>query len=146
MRRMGTALALVLSFALTGAVRADPGEIHIEWDRRDRDRGYYGRSFESTYRLGYDRGYHEGLHHGEKDGERNRRFDFRDDRRYRNGDSGYRRDYGPRHIYVDGFRDGYERGYRRAYRAHGRYGYDRDGYGYDDRYDRDRHDRDRHRW
>ena len=42
-------------------------------------------------------------------------YNFWNDRRYRNGDSGYKRRYGPKHKYVAGFRRGYEEGYRRAY-------------------------------
>lgn len=99
-----------------------------------------------TFRIGRERGYHEGLEHGAKDARRNRGFDFAHSGDYRHGDHGYRRHFGPRHVYAAGFRDGYADGYRRGYRTtiahrhrhHGRsdWCYDRHDRRDDDRYDR----------
>jgi hypothetical protein len=61
--------------------------------------------------LGFTDGYEAGF----DDGRDGRRFDPVAERRYRSGDRGYEREYGPRDLwavrYRDGFRDGYERGY-----------------------------------
>lgn len=94
-------------------------------------------------RYAYDRGYEDGLHEGEKDGKHGDRFQFSDEGRYRDGDHGYNRRYGPRHQYTSLYRRGFEEGYRRAYerftpyRSYGRGRYDDRYYG--DRYDRDRY-------
>jgi hypothetical protein len=115
------------------------------------DRGYdrygYGDrgAYVNTFDVGYNRGYHDGLNRGRHDGEHNDRFDFWRERCYRNGDAGYRREFGPKYEYVNGYRRGYEEGYRRAYRQT-RFDYRGDyhrGYG-DDRY-RDDGYRDRYR-
>ena len=75
--------------------------------------GYYGSG------LAYDNGYREGIKEGEKDGRSRDQFDFRDEGDWRDGDHGYRREYGPREQYRDlyrqAFRDGYDRGYREAF-------------------------------
>ena len=98
-----------------------------------------------TFRVGFNRGYEDGIDRGRNDGRHNDRFDYRREGKYRDGDSGYRRHYGPKHEYVRGYREGFEQGYRRAYAAsrrdgrHDRYDrYDNDRYRrgeYDDRYD-----------
>ncbi len=81
--------------------------------------GYYERSdHRSRYdigRIGFDNGYRDGLREGEKDDRRDDRYDYRDEGRYRDGDSGYRREYGPRYEYVSAYRHGFEEGYRRGY-------------------------------
>jgi hypothetical protein len=144
---------------LTGAMLlAVPGEsqaatrlgigIFIGHDSRY-DRGYgYSRD---TFRVGYSRGYEDGADRGRHDGRNNDRFDFWREGKYRCGDAGYRRSYGPKERYVAGYRDGYEQGYRRAYAASQRHdrghygrGYDNDRYRGDDRYrSDDRYDHDR---
>ena len=65
------------------------------------------------------------------------------DSKYRDGDHGYKRSYGPRSEYVHAYRGGYEQGYRdgfapysyagrgRSRGQYGRDGYGRDGYGRD---------------
>jgi hypothetical protein len=101
------------------------------------DRGY---GYRDTYRVGYDRGREEGFEHGVKDGRRHRDFGFAHDRKYRRGDHGYRRHYGPKHVYVEGFRSGYQAGYRSGYRsAYGHRHHERDDWR--ERDARDRYDR-----
>jgi hypothetical protein len=105
------------------------------------DRAYYDRDdYRGRYnveRIAFDNGYRDGLREGEKDDRHNERFDYRDEGRYRSGDSGYRREYGPRYEYVSFYRRGFAEGYRRGYanvRSHRRYD-DRD-WRDDRRYDR----------
>ena len=76
--------------------------------------GGYGRH-RDAYSVGYDRGLQEGERQGERDARRHERFNFRDERSYREAVSGYRHSYGARHRYTDGYRSGFERGYRRGY-------------------------------
>lgn len=64
-----------------------------------------------AYREGYDRG----LRAGEEDSRRNQSFNFTDESDYRNGDAGYRSQYGNRTLYRDDFRRGYSEGYRLGY-------------------------------
>jgi hypothetical protein len=78
------------------------------------DHGHYGRD---AYRLGYQRGREDGFEHGARDARRRRSLDFAHDKEYRRGDAGYRRSYGPKPVYANGYRRGYEEGYRRAYRS-----------------------------
>jgi hypothetical protein len=109
---------------VSGAAAADDGYYR---GRRHEPRGYgYGYG-PGTFRIGLDYGYGEGLREGRRDGERRREYRFSNDRRFRRGDAGYRRSYGPRHEYIRGFRAGYERGYRAGYEAARRHarGYDR---------------------
>jgi hypothetical protein len=148
---------------LTGAMLlAVPGESHaaarlgigifIGHDSRY-DRGY-GYGERDTYRLGYGRGYQDGFNHGRTDSHHEESYNFWHDKRYRCGDAGYQRHYGPKGVYVNGYREGYEQGYRRAYASSRRHDHHGNGYGYDrdrryddrnrtydeddDRYDRDR--------
>ena len=122
--RPGTwGVALLVTAACAGSACAHDGY----YGGRGARYGYgYGRE---TFRIGADRGYEEGLRHGRHDGARRAGYRLSDDRRYRRGDAGYRRAFGPRHEYVRGFRSGYERGYRDGYESarRGRHGY-RDRY------------------
>lgn len=150
MKSCAGAVAAVLAAAFTpnfarpvqaGAAAADDGYSRGRYGSR----GYESRGYGyDTFRIGLDKGYGEGLREGRRDGERRREYRFSNDRRFRRGDAGYRRSFGPRYEYVRGFRAGYERGYRAGYEsstryAYGRgYGYGRDRYYKDDRYGRDR--------
>lgn len=133
------AVAAVLA-AVTGSAAADDGYYRGRYGSR----GYESRGYGyDTFRIGLDNGYGEGLREGRRDGERRREYRFSNDRRFRSGDHGYRRSFGPRYEYVRGFRSGYERGYRAGYEASTRYargyGYGRNRYYKDDRYGRDRY-------
>jgi hypothetical protein len=112
--------ALVLAAASAGTAAADDDRGRYE------PRGY-GRGGYDTFRIGLDYGYGEGLREGRRDGERRHEYRFSNDRRFRNGDAGYRRSFGPRYEYVRGYRSGYERGYRAGYESSIRYAYG--GYG-----------------
>jgi hypothetical protein len=119
--------------ALALAGLAAPAEA-VDWrDLFGRDDRYYSRD---AGRIAYDEGYRDGAKDGSKDGRRGDRFSLRRHGDYRDADDGYRRQYGPRHLYQRAYRRGFEAGYRRGYqsRTYGRYG---------DRYGRDRYDRDR---
>ncbi len=134
MNRM-TLVAIAAGFALTSTAPAQAGVtvgIHIGNHRP----GYYERARYDTRRIAFDNGYRDGLREGAKDDRRNDRFEYRDERAYRNGDAGYRGYYGPRYVYVDAYRDGFAEGYRAAYAAR----WDR---GRGDRYDRGWEDRGR---
>lgn len=120
------------------------------------DRYGYGGD---TYRIGYDRGFDDGQKGGVKDRSKGDIYSLSRDSKYRKGDAGYKKSYGPKQDYIAGYRDGYEQAYRRGYRtgdvngragAYGRgrngrrtdredpYGYGRDGrYGRDDNHGRD---------
>ena len=84
-------------------------------------RGGYG-----YYSPAYDRGFSEGFDKGRDDGRDGRQFEVERHKWYREGDRGYKREYGSRDGYKveyrDAFRQGYERGYSEA-----RGGYRRSG-------------------
>jgi flagellar biosynthesis/type III secretory pathway protein FliH len=84
-----------------------------DWDRRATPR------FDLAFRNGEEDGYREGL----RDGERGDRFDPVRESRYRSGDHGYERRYGPKELYKNRYRDAFRRGYEQGYqdgRRHGR--------------------------
>ena len=118
--------ALAASVALTSPAPAQAGvRIGVAVADRsgynDRD-GYRGRY--ALERIAFDNGYRDGLREGDKDDRHDDRFDYRDEGRYRSGDSGYHREYGPRYEYVSVYRRGFAEGYRRGYanvRSRGRY-------------------------
>ncbi len=101
--------------------------------RGDYARGYGGYDERYTSRIGFDNGYRDGLRAGGNDDRHDRRFNFRDEGRYRDGDPGYRRDYGPRYAYIEGYRRGFEDGYRAGYRFETRR---EDNRRWDERHDR----------
>ena len=126
-------VAALMGLALAGPATAAPADIH---DRGGRSRDYRYEAYSG--RVGYDNGYEDGLKRGRHDGDRGDRFDVSRDSKYRDGDHGYKRSYGPRSEYVRAYRQGYERGYRDGFapyayagrgRSRGYYG--RDGYGRD---------------
>jgi hypothetical protein len=79
-----------------------------------------GRYYD-TRRDAYDYGYREGVRAGEQDARRGDRFNYEDEREFRNGDGGYRREYGDRDRYRQTFRSGYAAGYNDGYRRNGGY-------------------------
>jgi hypothetical protein len=73
--------------------------------------GGYGRGTDVAYTRGRDEGYRKGLEDG-------RDRDPRDPWRhgwYRDGDRGYRREYGPRALYQRSYRAAFEQGYAQGY-------------------------------
>jgi hypothetical protein len=126
---------------------------------RDGDAGY---GLGDTYRIGYQKGVEDGQKRGEKDRSKGDRGLIHDSK-YRKGDAGYKKSYGPKQDYIAGYRDGYEQAYLGGIRAadtrgrggalgrgrNGRadrndpYGYGRDGrYGRRDRSGTDPYERD----
>src|SRR5262245_55282176 len=114
---------------------------NIDWYRNDfrrgyeegyragyRSTGYYGRGNagrgngnawgwgNNRYDLAISNGYSHGHDEGLNDGRHRQRNDPIAESRYRNGDHGYDRAYGPKETYKlryrDAFREGYERGYQ----------------------------------
>src|SRR5689334_8510605 len=84
----------------------------------------------------YSEGYERGTRAGSDDGQRNREFNYQNKSDYRNGDSGYRREYGDRDRWRVDFRLGFELGYREGYSryrpnygGYGNSGYGNGGYG-----------------
>jgi hypothetical protein len=60
-------------------------------------------------------GYREGFERGDEERRERRPFNYADERAYRNGDEGYRREFGDRETYRRIFRIAYAEGYRDAY-------------------------------
>jgi len=80
-------------------------------------RAYDGRPIYYAHaRSAYDEGFRHGLADGHsaarRDQDRPYRRSFWDDGRYRSATNGYRREFGSRSEYQEGFRAGYEHGYR----------------------------------
>jgi hypothetical protein len=65
---------------------------------------------------GFDRGYKEGLDKGRNDGKHHDAYDPRRQKWYRDGDRGYKDEYGSKHAYETAYRDGFLRGYDQGYR------------------------------
>lgn len=98
------------------------------------------RRYDKNYvrEIGRRNGFEFGEREGRRDIQSRDRFDYKRSRIYRDGDVGYRDDFGHRGDYRNGFRDGFEAGYRNGYNNYGRGG----GWGNDRRNDRnDRYDR-----
>ena len=122
-----------------------------------RDAGF---GFGDTYRIGHDKGLADGLKRAEKARSRGDQGLMRDSK-YRKGDAGYKKSFGPKQDYIAGYRDGYEQAFLNGSRSadtrgrglgrgrNGRadrndpYGYGRDGrYGRRDRSNTDPYERD----
>jgi hypothetical protein len=126
--------AAVLAFPAPSQAQV-PGDVGGRDARASRDDRYGGQD---AYRLGHDRGYQDGVERGVKGRSRGGGQDLAHDPRYRKGDAGYKKSYGPRQEYIAGYRDGYEQAARGGGRATDPYDYGRDG-----RYGRDGERRDR---
>jgi hypothetical protein len=123
-RTLAAAIALATIAAATPSQAGVQVGIHI-----GSDRGYYDRGRLDVRRIAFDNGYRDGLREGEKDDRRDDRYAYRDEKRYRQADAGYRRELGSRYAYAYSYRRGFEEGYRLGYsNRRGRY----------DRRDRDR--------
>lgn len=116
---LSVSAAAVFAFALPASAGAQtPLGWHVRYDSGPSQ--YYSRRYEDGRRVARDKGYQEGLHHGDQAARRRKPFDLNREKDYRNGDEGYRREYGSREEYREAFRSGFAEGYREAY--------DRDGY------------------
>jgi hypothetical protein len=136
MNRLGLAGALAVGALMLSLPAAADDDKDYRYKRHD--------SRDVAYRAGFKKGLDEGLDEGRKDANRGRRFELRREDRYRDGDHGYRSQYGPRREYVQGFRAGYERGYEQGYEVRGNRGRSGRYRGYDDRRYDDRYERDRY--
>lgn len=81
-----------------------------------RDRGSYGGYGRAALQIAQSNGYEDGYRKGLDDGRDRDRFDPHRYREYRNGNRGYRGEYGPKSAYQQAFRSGFERGYGEGYR------------------------------
>ncbi len=77
--------------------------------------GHSDRERPDAYRMGYSRGFDDGFDRGKHDAQHRDGFNLWRHDRYRDGDAGYHRNYGPRPFYIRGYRNGFERGYGEAY-------------------------------
>src|SRR3970282_2003036 len=76
-----------------------------------------GSGFDNTYRIGYEKGLEGGQKSGGKARSKGDEYSLIHDSKYRKGDAGYKKSYGPKQDYIAGYRDGYEQAYRSGYRA-----------------------------
>ena len=104
-------LALAATLGIGSTVPADAAQVRLGIQIGHDRTGYRY----NVTRIGYDNGYQDGLREGKRDVYRDERYSFRDERLYREGDAGYRFEYGPRYEYVSSYRRGFEEGYRRGY-------------------------------
>jgi hypothetical protein len=118
-KTLGFMLAVPLLGAAFPAAAAEDGYRDSRYD----DRRYYHNG-NDAFDEGYRRGHHEGLREGARDARHHDRYEVRDGR-YRDGDTGYRREFGSRGSYIAGFRRGYQLGYDRGFDGRAR-GWDRD--------------------
>ena len=81
---------------------------------RDRNRGNYGQQ------VAEQRGYSTGLDRGRDDARNHRSFNPNNSSHYRDGDSGYRSEYGSREAYRQAYRAAFRRGYENGYREFSR--------------------------
>jgi hypothetical protein len=119
-RTLIPALVLAAGLACTTSAQAQPYGRAYGYSRTNQN-----VAFDNGYRAGFDRG---------RDDVRDRRYDYGRYSAYRDGDSGYDRDYGDRGDYRESFRQGFIAGYDDGY-----YGRAARDYSYND--DRSRDDR-----
>jgi len=75
-------------------------------------RADYGQN---VRRRAFDEGHRKGFDRGRDDARHGRQRAYEQDKEYRNGDGGYRRDDGDRDRYRDLFRQGFRAGYAEAF-------------------------------
>lgn len=108
------------ALALLGGLAAAPACASGSYVYRG-DRPYeQGRDGREVERVAHDRGYRDGREAGEKDARRGRSFSFDRHDDWRDGDDGYRRDYGDREFYRREFREGFRAGYTDGFNAFAR--------------------------
>src|SRR5258708_9187832 len=120
------ALLVVLGLGSAAGSTATAQDRNRPWDYgypqrgrdRDRDRGGYDRNYGS--RIAEQRGYATGLDRGRDDDRNHRSFNPANSSHYRDGDSGYRSEYGSREAYRQGYRAAFRRGYEIGYREYSR--------------------------
>jgi hypothetical protein len=70
-------------------------------------------------RIAYDNGFRDGVRAGERDGRDHRRYEPSRIDDWRDGNRGYRRDYGDFQFYRRAYRVGFETGYSEGYDRYG---------------------------
>jgi hypothetical protein len=86
---------------------------------RGRNRGQNDRGY--TNRVAEQRGYATGLDRGRDDARNRRSFNPNNSSHYRDGDSGYRSEYGSKEAYRQAYRAAFRRGYEVGYRENSGY-------------------------
>lgn len=101
-------------------VGGDPRRDDDGWGRdddwwRDSDYGHDGRH-DNLWEQATQAGYRDGVYAGRNDRNRNERFDYDDEKAFKNADNGYYKALGDKddykRVYRQNFRRGYEEGYR----------------------------------
>src|ERR1043166_6386921 len=133
------ALSLLLSVGITASSTAQAQdrwqqdqirrerEYQREQQRRQRDwrynnqrpndnLPYFGGSFQLR-QTALNAGYNEGIKQGRNDRSHGQRFEFRDDKHFRNADTDYSSRLGSRELYQEYYRVGYQNGYTDGYRG-----------------------------
>jgi len=82
---------------------------------------------QDVYNFGAREGYSFGYKRGQEDYRAGRKFDFKEDGAYREGDYGYRKEYGHKGDYKRGFKEAFERAYYDGFYSRGYHG-QRGGY------------------
>jgi len=88
---------------------------------------------EEVYAFGNREGYSMGYRRGIEDYRNHRKFDYKSDGAYKNGEYGYRKEFGHKGEYKNGFKNGFQRGYDDAFYSRG---YHEPHARYEDRYGR----------
>jgi hypothetical protein len=151
-RRIGGAASALIAFAIllpcVTSVQAQQryydGRYH-EYTDNGRYRDYHENSrFGERYaydvfRIATDRGYDTGFDRGTDDAKRHKNPNPGRSSHFRDGDSGYHKEYGDIEAYRHAYREGFHKGYATAYRKYHDYYYGRDShYDRDSYYGRDR--------
>jgi hypothetical protein len=89
--------------------------------------GDYGYGRYDIYQVAQDQGYRDGIERGAKDARDGDRYNPEGTSQYKDGDRGYRSEYGNREEYRRIYRDAFRRGYDESYRRQDRGGYNRGG-------------------
>ena len=111
--RFVPAVALALGVLTTSACATG----YAYGGQRDRGWGGYDRGgYAGVERVAYDNGFREGIREGERDARKRHRYEPTRNGDWRDGDNGYRREYGDRGFYRRNFRSGFEAGYSQGFR------------------------------
>jgi hypothetical protein len=71
--------------------------------------------YRNIQRRAFDEGHRKGFDRGRDDARHGRARSYEQYKEYRNGDGGYRREYGDREVYREVFRQGFRAGYAEAF-------------------------------
>jgi len=107
-------LGMLISLGLAPSAQAQRKWLSFGWEENHHEEREHARFARER---GYQNGYTEGSNHGRIDGSRGFAFDYANKRDYQVADEGFRREYGDRFAYQEGYRDGFARGYESSYQA-----------------------------